>query len=121
MASADRDHGDFTAAPLIDAAMLEGLRAALGPATDQLLARATDVLEDRMSQLAALADDPLDENLARLAHEIGGVAGQIGLARLARAALALERFSRDGDSLGAAEALDGVRAVDAETRMALAG
>jgi HPt (histidine-containing phosphotransfer) domain-containing protein len=88
-------------APLIDRAIIDSLRAALGPATEQIIAKAKTVVEDRMGRIAALAEGPVSDELARTAHEIGGVSGQVGLARLSREALALERLCRDGDAPGA--------------------
>jgi HPt (histidine-containing phosphotransfer) domain-containing protein len=113
-------HLDAVAAlPLYDGAVLEGLRAALGPATDTLVEKATDILEDRMARLQALGETPLDDEFARLAHEIAGVAGQIGLTRLSKASLALERVSRDGDAQGACGVLRDVEAIASESRVAM--
>lgn len=120
MAVADRETGSLVAAPLVDAALLDGLRAALGPAIDTLVARAQGILDDRMEKLDALAPTPLEDGFARLAHEIGGVAGQIGLARLSQAALALEQHSRSGDAEAAGDALAGLRTIASESRMAMA-
>lgn len=119
MAGADQDRDVFATVPLVDSAMIEGLREALGAGTDMLVERAAAVVEDRVAQLSALADRPLEDRVARLAHEIGGVAGQVGMARLSRAALALEQISRAGDATEAAQALDGVRAIEIETRTAM--
>jgi HPt (histidine-containing phosphotransfer) domain-containing protein len=120
MTVAERETGGLMAAPLVDATMLDGLRAALGPATDTLVARAQGILDDRLEKLDALGPTPLEDQFARLAHEIGGVAGQIGLARLAKAALALEQHSRSGDAAAAGDALVGLRGIASETRLALA-
>lgn len=120
MVAADRDNASVAAVPLVDSAMLDGLRAALGPATDTLVSRAQGILEDRLEKLDALAPTPLEDQFARLAHEIGGVAGQIGLARLAKAALALEQCSRSGDADAASTALIGLRDIASDTRLALA-
>jgi HPt (histidine-containing phosphotransfer) domain-containing protein len=84
--------------PLVDDALLAGLREALGPATDGLIAKATEVVEDRLEKLRALAAEPISDGFARLAHEIGGVSGQVGLARLSREALALEHLARIGEA-----------------------
>jgi HPt (histidine-containing phosphotransfer) domain-containing protein len=105
--------------PLYDGAILDGLRAALGPATDTLVEKATGILDDRMAKLHAMSETPLDDEFARLAHEIAGVAGQIGLTRLSKASLALERISRDGDADGAAGVLRDVEAIASESRDAM--
>ena len=89
------DERDAGAEPLLDEAMLGGLRAALGPATDALVKKAAEVVEDRMAKLVSLAAEPSEE-LARLAHEVGGVSAQVGLKRLSVEALALERLCRAG-------------------------
>lgn len=91
--------------PLVDEAMRQGLKAALGPAADMIVTKAGQVLDDRLARLHGLGPTPLDDEFRRLAHEIGGVAGQIGLARLSRTALALERISRAGDGSAATAAL----------------
>jgi HPt (histidine-containing phosphotransfer) domain-containing protein len=91
--------------PLVDEALRQGLKAALGPAAEMIVTKAGQVLDDRLARLRGLAPTPLADEFRRLAHEIGGVAGQIGLARLARTALALERISRAGDGPAAAAAL----------------
>jgi HPt (histidine-containing phosphotransfer) domain-containing protein len=91
-------------APLVDQSILEGLRAALGPATDTIVERAASVVEERMGKIAALAAGPVSDELARVAHEVGGVSGQVGLARLAQEALALEQLCRSGQDDAAREA-----------------
>ncbi|TVQ55209.1 MAG: Hpt domain-containing protein [Rhodobacteraceae bacterium] len=105
----DCDDTPLAEPPLVDDALLAGLREALGPATDGLIAKAADVVEDRLAKLKALATDPISDGFARLAHEIGGVSGQVGLARLSREALALEHLARIGEAAKAravAESLD---------------
>lgn len=89
--------------PLIDDAMLTGLRDALGAGTDALVAKAAEVVTERMDRIAALAADAhggeTTESLATLAHEVGGVSGQVGMAKLSAEALALERLCRgDGEA-----------------------
>ena len=110
---------DVGALPLLDTAMIEALRSALGPGTDALVERARGVIDDRLEKLEALGLTPLDDGFARLAHEIGGVAGQIGLTRLAQAALALERLSRGGDCDAASAALDALLETAEASRAAL--
>jgi|OM-RGC.v1.027940885 Hpt domain. len=82
--------------PILDESLLGGLRAALGAATDGLVEKAAKVVKERMERIADLAADPSDD-LARLAHEVGGVSAQVGLKRLASEALALERMCRAGE------------------------
>lgn len=89
-------------APLIDETALDGLRAALGPATEMLLEKTRATIEDRMARLAALAAAPTSDDVARLAHELGGMSAQVGLKRLSAEALALERCARAGEAAAAA-------------------
>jgi HPt (histidine-containing phosphotransfer) domain-containing protein len=93
------------APPLVDHAVIGGLRAALGPATDTLIAKASEMVRDRVARLSARVASEGDE-AARTAHEIGGVAGQIGLARLAQTALGIEYALKSGapDKIAAARA-----------------
>jgi HPt (histidine-containing phosphotransfer) domain-containing protein len=90
-----------TEAALIDHDMIASLRSALGPAMDGLVARSLEIIEDRVARLDGMAADPLSDACMRLAHELGGVAGQIGLRRLSREALTLEQLCRAGDAAGA--------------------
>lgn len=80
--------------PLLDNSYLSELNRHLGPeiAID-LLADGVLALTDRVGSLAQAvqnAEDP-EGALARLAHDIVGTAGQLGLHRLVHAARQLER------------------------------
>jgi HPt (histidine-containing phosphotransfer) domain-containing protein len=114
MGMTQRADAQDEAPPLVDQAVIGGLRAALGPATDTLIAKASEMVRDRVSRLSARLEAGGDE-AARTAHEIGGVAGQIGLARLAQTALGIEYALKSGadDRIAAARA-------DAATLPALA-
>lgn len=92
-------------AALVDREMLQSLRDALGGGVDMLVDKAGKVVEDRLRSLSEL--DPVGdpEACARLAHEIGGVSGQIGLKRLSQHALAFEHRLRGGETEGAREAI----------------
>ncbi len=92
---------DIATAPeaaLVDGEMLEALRAALGGGVEMLVTKAGEVVEDRLAQLAALYPQADPEACARLAHEIGGVSGQIGLKRLSQQSLAFEHRLRGGET-----------------------
>jgi len=89
-------------APVFDAAALDGLRAAFGARIGVLLDRTRAVISERVAQMAPLAGEGPSRALGRLAHEVGGMAGQVGLARLGAAALALEALCEAG---GAPEAV----------------
>jgi HPt (histidine-containing phosphotransfer) domain-containing protein len=103
---ADARPQEFADAPILDKTMIDGLRAALGPATDAVVEKAKSVVEDRMARIAALATTAVSEELARTAHEVGGVSGQVGLSRLSQQALALERLCRAGDEAAARDLAD---------------
>lgn len=119
MAATDTTFDAFTALPLVDQTMLDNLRAALGPGTDALVTKASSIIDERLATLETLGATPLEDGVARLAHEIGGVAGQIGLSRLSKASLALEQTSRGGDAEGARHILHEIGVIAAETRTAL--
>ncbi|MGF1660803.1 MAG: Hpt domain-containing protein [Rubrimonas sp.] len=98
--------GDATdQAALVDREMLRALRDALGGGVDMLVDKAGQVVEDRLRSLSEL--DPVGdpEACARIAHEIGGVSGQIGLKRLSQQALAFEHRLRGGETDGARETI----------------
>ncbi len=84
-------------AGLIDHGLLASLRAALGPGIDMVIRGAVKAIDERLPRLRDLAELPPSDDLARLAHEIGGMAGQVGMHRLSRAALELEQHTRAGD------------------------
>jgi HPt (histidine-containing phosphotransfer) domain-containing protein len=106
-------------APIVDPAVIDGLRAALGPATDTLIAKASEMVRDRVARLRDRIAAG-DGEAARTAHEIGGVAGQIGLARLATVALGVEQDLRSGapDRVAAARAEAADLAALTETSLA---
>jgi HPt (histidine-containing phosphotransfer) domain-containing protein len=102
-------------AELVDHEMLGALRAALGGGMDMLVEKAGSVLEDRLRSLGAMDAQGDPEACARLAHEIGGVSGQIGLKRLSQQALAFEHRLRGGDATGAPETIAAIRATGARS------
>jgi HPt (histidine-containing phosphotransfer) domain-containing protein len=95
------DDATRTEAALLDDEMIASLRSALGPAMDAVIANAVQVIEERVARLDGMAGEPLSDACMRLAHEIGGVAGQVGMRRLSREALTLEQLCRAGDAAGA--------------------
>lgn len=93
--------------PVFDPAALDGLRAAFGARITMLLERTRAVLAERVAQIAPLAAEGPSHALGRLAHEVGGMAGQVGLARLRAEALALEALCEAGGAPAAvAEAVE---------------
>ena len=79
-------------AGLIDSAVLDGLRKIFGDRTATLLSRTRQMVTERIATIEGMAQREPDAAMARVAHEIGGMAGQVGMARLSREALALERL-----------------------------
>ena len=104
-------------AALVDSEMLGALRSALGGGVDMLVEKAGKVVEERLASLAALDPQADPAACARLAHEIGGVSGQIGLRQLAQQALAFEHRLRGGEVDGAAAS---IAAIDETARRSLA-
>lgn len=96
--NASRPQTTSDEAPLIDASVIDGLRAAFGERIAMLLSRTRAVIAERAGQIAARAQDGPTPEMARLAHEVGGMAGQVGLTRLSAAALSLEALCGDGDA-----------------------
>lgn len=103
--------------PLIDVSVIDGLRAAFGDRIAMLLSRTRSVIIERVGQIAERARDGASPEMARLAHEVGGMAGQVGLARLSAAALALEALCAGGDAADVARAAE---LVDVLARQSLA-
>ncbi len=95
--------------PALDADYLARLRSLLGDAVlDELLKDALIELADRLVRLAEMraADDR--EELAKLGHDLVGMAGHLGLSALSAAAAAMNRAARgasaDASALAAMEA-----------------
>lgn len=82
---------------LLDHGVIDGLRTVFGERTGMLLSRTRQMVAERMEQIGRT--DPVTESepLARLAHEVGGMAGQVGMSALSAEALALERLCRQGE------------------------
>lgn len=83
--------------PTLDTGHLARLQAHLGPGPlAELVADALISLSDRIKRLGELERDDDPEAVARLAHDLVGMAGNLGLKRLAAAAVELEREARHG-------------------------
>jgi hypothetical protein len=105
------------ASDLFDAAALDALREIFGDRTAMLLSRTRQMVVERMGMMAEVEGPDRGERLARIAHEVGGMAGQVGMTRLSREALAMERLCREGDAAAVDRAVD---ALDALARDSLA-
>lgn len=75
---------------LFDASVLDGLRSIFGDATSALLSKTRAIINERLEQMAGMDAAASPDALARMCHEIGGMAGQIGLTTLSRHALSME-------------------------------
>ncbi len=101
--------------PLVDAEALDELRLVFGDRAGELLARSRQVIAERAAEVRRLADAP-DDTLGAFAHEIAGMAGQLGLRPLAAAASRLQAQCAEG----VAEAPVSARAVAALADASLA-
>lgn len=88
-------------AQIVDAEALAELRLLFGPRAPELLARSRAIIAERAAGLPDAAAQPTPEALGRLAHEIAGMAGQLGLRALAAAAARTEALCAAGDRAGA--------------------
>lgn len=85
-----------TEAPLLDDAIVRQLTEVLGPAVGAIFSRGREQVVQLAEKIERVSGQGDSMNVADLAHELGGVAGQVGLARLSRTALALEQALRSG-------------------------
>ena len=112
--------------PKLDEGFLGRLAGYVGEAAlAELAADGLIDLSDRLSRLAELmADDDLDA-VARLGHDLVGMAGHLGLARLSAASAAMNRAALAGQSAATAAEVARVRQLgneaDAALRAYLAG
>jgi len=82
--------------PDLDSGYLARLASHLGQAVmDELLADGLIELTDRLQRAKDLAATGEMDALARLGHDLVGMAGHLGLARLSSAAAGLNRAARD--------------------------
>ena len=92
--------------PVLDTAYLERLAGHLGKSVlDELMADGLIELADRTRRLQEMAEAGDIEGLARLGHDLVGMAGHLGLSRLSAAAADLSRSAHEGrpDTVGKAE------------------
>lgn len=90
--------------PVLDAAYLARLSAHMGQTVlDELLADGLIELTDRVARVADLSGAGDTAGLQRIAHDLVGMAGHLGLNRLSAAAAELGRGLRAGGD-GAADA-----------------
>ena len=105
--------------PTLDTGYLDRLESHLKPAAlAELMADGLIELTDRLKRLDELERSPDLDALARMGHDLVGMAGNLGLARLSAAAAEMNRAARDGSVPAArAEAVRvrrlGIEATDA--------
>jgi len=106
--------------PTLDAAYLARLRALLGDAVlDELLQDGLIELADRLVRLAEMraADDR--DGLAKLGHDLVGMAGHLGLSALSVAAAAMNRAARGASAEASALAAMEAHRIGREAELAL--
>lgn len=106
--------------PMLDEEFLGRLAGYVGQAVlAELVADGLIELADRLTRLAEqMADGDLDA-VARIGHDLVGMAGHLGLARLSAAAAAMNRVARDGDPAATMAQTAMVRRLGAEATVAL--
>ena len=86
------------AKPLLDTAFLDRLAAHLGrDVTRELMADGLIELSDRLHRLKVLADENDIAEIAKLAHDLAGMAGHLGLSRMSQLSVDVNRLARDGE------------------------
>lgn len=104
---------------LVDAETLAELRLLFGERSAMLIGKTRELLAERTKALAPAAAQGALEPLGRIAHEIAGMAGQIGLKPLAQSALALERTCHQGEQATAVAGATSLAALAAASLDAL--
>jgi len=106
--------------PVLDASYLTRLAGHLGEAElNEILADGLIELTDRLARVAEMASVGDPGGLARLGHDLVGMAGHLGLTRLSAAAAELNRAARDAKPGGIAAAAAVLRHMGAEATEAL--
>jgi HPt (histidine-containing phosphotransfer) domain-containing protein len=85
--------------PTLDTGYLERLGGHLGASVlAELMADGLIELTDRLARLDELAAAGDLDGIARLGHDLVGMAGHLGLTRLSAAAAGINRAARDGSA-----------------------
>jgi HPt (histidine-containing phosphotransfer) domain-containing protein len=101
--------------PTLDTAYLARLEAHLGAAPlAELIADGLIELSDRLRRLAEIERSGNLEAMAPLGHDLVGMAGNLGLARLSLAAAKMQRAARDGSPAAALAEAAAVRRLGIE-------
>lgn len=106
--------------PTLDTDYLARLEGHLGPAPlAELIADGLIELSDRLKRLGELERAGDLDAMARLGHDLVGMAGNLGLARLSVAGAELNRAARDGSAPAALAEAAAVRRLGLEGTDAL--
>lgn len=106
--------------PTLDTDYLARLEGHLGPAAlAELIADGLIELSDRLKRLGEFERAADLESIARLGHDLVGMAGNLGLARLSVAAAELNRAAREGSVSAALAEVSLVRRLGFEATDAL--
>lgn len=109
-----------SAPPALDTDHLDRLESHLGAdALAELLADGLIELSDRLNRLAELQKTADLDGMAKLGHDLAGMAGNLGLARLAAVAGEMNRVAREGDKPAALAEAGAVRRLGLEASEAL--
>lgn len=109
-----------SAPPVLDTDHLDRLEGHLGPdALSELLADGLIELSDRLNRLGQLQKTAELDSMGRLGHDLAGMAGNLGLTRLAATAREMNRVARAGDKPAALAEAGAVRRLGFEASEAL--
>ena len=102
--------------PVLDTGYLARLGGHLGAVVlDELMADGLIELTDRLTRLDELAAVGDIDAIARLGHDLVGMAGHLGLTRLSAAAAELNRAARDGAADQAVAIVAEIRGLGADS------
>ena len=102
--------------PVLDTGYLARLGGHLGTVVlDELMADGLIELTDRLTRLDELAAAGNIDAIARLGHDLVGMAGHLGLTRLSAAAAELNRAARDGAADQAVAIVAEIRGLGADS------
>jgi len=106
--------------PILDTGYLARLGGHLGATVlAELMADGLIELADRLTRLEELAADGDLDGIARLGHDLVGMAGHLGLTRLSAAAAEMNRVAREGASGTAAPMVEEVQRLGADSTDAM--
>ena len=102
--------------PVLDTGYLARLGGHLGAVVlDELMADGLIELTDRLTRLDELAAAGNIDAIAKLGHDLVGMAGHLGLTRLSAAAAELNRAARDGAADQAVAIVAEIRGLGADS------